>query len=440
MRVKRLSFGVACLVCAFPAAFVCAAYLSFANHITPQRCESEGTPALLIVTENNKRILSKEKYVKASFKIEWEGGSAQGDCKIRGRGNTTWVTRELFKRPYLLKLNEAAPLLGFPQASKWVLMANTADKTSLRNAYASYLATEIWGSAAWTPRYRFIALFINGKYNGLYALTEKIEAGEGRVEIDTEAGSFLLEVRSQKNKAWDFVSERGVEFSIREPEDKTESEYLDMQAFIQSVEDALFQDDFADKENGWRRFLDEKTFVDWYLVNEFTKNHDARFQASCYMYYDAEREKIFMGPVWDFDLSCGNISWHEVDDPEGFWVSLTYWYKRLFEDDSFAENVKSRWNERKDELAKSTDIINSMSEEIFSAMLTNDSVWRNIGNRQWPHAPGWRKRKTYRAEIKYMTDFLEKRFEWMDRALNNLNEPDEKSCEDADVGSKQTTK
>ncbi|MBQ1727487.1 MAG: CotH kinase family protein, partial [Treponema sp.] len=151
------------------------AMLSFSAHITPQKCEESGTPVLYIDTEGGKKIKTKEKYVKATYSINYGGKNLSGSCKIRGRGNTTWKTRELYKKPYLLKLDKAASLLGLPEAEKWILMANTADKTSLRNAYAYYLAKNVWKDGLWTPDAKFLALFVNGRYEGLYALTEKIE-------------------------------------------------------------------------------------------------------------------------------------------------------------------------------------------------------------------------------------------------------------------------
>lgn len=357
-----------------------------------------------IDTMAGKKINSKINYVTAMYEAE----ELSGSCKIRGHGNTTWQTRELYKRPYLLKLNKAAPLFGMEQSKKWILMANTADKTSLRNEYAYFLARNVWNRMKWTPDARFAAVFINGKFNGLYQVTEKIEYEK----LSLPKGSFLATVNSRLNKEWNFRTSRGTKISIRMGE-KSEAEYKQMEQIIQNAEDVIFSPDFKSAEKGWQSVIDEDSFVDWYLINEFTKNHDAKFQASCYFYYDSQAKKIFMGPLWDLDISCGNINYDGCQDPEGFWVNKDQWYKRLFEDEYFAGKVAERWNETKQKLISSFDWLENESKNVKPFVMLNDSVWHNLGRRQWPHAPGWKNRKTYESEVDYMTDFLKKRAQWM---------------------------
>lgn len=374
------------------------------NQISPEKCEEIGLSVMHIDTMAGKKINSKINYVTAMYEAEEFSGS----CKIRGHGNTTWQTRELYKRPYLLKLNKSAPLFGMKQSKKWILMANTADKTSLRNEYAYFLARNVWNRMKWTPDARFAAVFINGKFNGLYQVTEKVEYEK----LSLPEGSFLATVNSRLNKEWNFRTQRGTKISIR-MEQKSEAEYKKMEQIIQNAEDVIFSPDFKSAEKGWQSVIDEDSFVDWYLINEFTKNHDAKFQASCYFYYASQAKKIFMGPLWDMDISCGNINYDGCQDPEGFWVNKDQWYKRLFEDEYFAEKVAERWNETKQKLISSFDWLENESKNVKPFVMLNDSVWHNLGRRQWPHAPGWKNRKTYESEVDYMTDFLKKRAQWM---------------------------
>ena len=383
-------------------------FLSAQSRISSETCEKLGLKVMYIDTLAGKKIANKTDYISSRYEL----GEFSGGCKIRGRGNTTWVTRELFKRPYLVKLDEARPLLGQMAAQKWVLMANTADKTSLRNSYARFLATQVWNRMRWTPDASFVALFLNGKFNGLYELTEKIEYAS----ISLPEDSFLAVVNDRLNKEYNFTTTNGTKISIR-MKDKTTGEYDRMRHTVQAAEDALFAEDFA-KDSGWRRFLDEDSFVDWYLVNEFTKNHDARFQASCWFYFDSSSQKIFMGPIWDFDLSCGNIRWHTCDDPEGFFVNSEQWYKRLFEDETFFVKVRQRYAQTRQQLSLSLEWLQSEADRIKPLVELNDTVWHNIGHRQWPHAPGWKDRKTYESEVAYMMDFLKKRKAWFDEVFS----------------------
>lgn len=106
------------------------------NQITEQRCQALGLPILKITTSKNKNITKKDDYLSATYEM----GEYFGKCRIRGHGNTTWTTRELYKRPYLLTLDDCAPLGGLTSGKKWILMANMADKAILRNYYAEHLA------------------------------------------------------------------------------------------------------------------------------------------------------------------------------------------------------------------------------------------------------------------------------------------------------------
>ena len=102
---------------------------------------------------------------------------------IKGRGNSTWFSN---KRPYSLKLSAESDLLGMGQASKWVLLANSQDPTNLNNKLVMDLASRV--SSQWAPECQWVDLYLNGQYNGLYLLTEKVESHSNRLSIDTFGG------------------------------------------------------------------------------------------------------------------------------------------------------------------------------------------------------------------------------------------------------------
>ena len=204
------------------------------NHITVEKCKKLNLPILYIVTDNNKRISKKESYVGAHYELD----EFYGKCKIRGHGNTTWVTRELYKKPYLLNLEKSAPLAGLQRAKKWILMANTADKAVLRNFYGENLAKNAWNNFKWTPSSRFITLIVNGKYSGLYELFEKVEMENGRLADFCGPGSFLACVNSRMDKEYNFITKNNIKFSIRSPE-ATQDVYVSWHQILQSFEDKI---------------------------------------------------------------------------------------------------------------------------------------------------------------------------------------------------------
>ena len=117
--------------------------LSSSQRISPETARATGFPVIFVDTLAGKKI-GRNNYVSARFELD---GISLG-CKIRGRGNTTWETRELYKKPYLLKFDAPTSLLGMQSARKWLLIANTADKAFIRNSYALHVLSKIWGRMA----------------------------------------------------------------------------------------------------------------------------------------------------------------------------------------------------------------------------------------------------------------------------------------------------
>lgn len=364
-----------------------------------------------------------------------------GKCKIRGHGNSTWKTAFTQKKPYLLKLEKNEPLLGLASAKKWVLLADATDRSMLRNYYAEYLTHNVWNKMRWNPRSRFITLFVNGKYRGVYSLTEKVEVAENRVEFAGEG--FLAEIDSHGGRPYSFSVPSGEKFHIRSPKSTLEN-YEKWAEKIRSLENLLFSDEW--KENGgYQKYFDLDSFVDWYLLSEYSKNYDANFYNSVFMNYDYSAEKLYMGPAWDHDIGFGNTSksstspgsygsllsnnaWIQMfnffdplknssaaKDYEGFLINQSHWYNRMFGDDEFVSLVKERWAETRDPLKKSIEWIREQGRDLEEAAELNDSVWHIIGSANWPRAPGYRDRKTYRSEVEFLVDWCEKRLEWLDK-------------------------
>lgn len=406
--------------------------------VTVERCEKLGLPVLLIETDKNRPIKRKDKYVKASYVL----GEFSGRCKIRGRGNSTWKTTFTQKRPYLLKLDEPRSLAGFHASRKWVLMANAADRSMLRNCYAEYLSHKVWNRMPWNPSSQFITLFVNGKYLGLYGLTEKVDIAENRIEFSGEG--FLAEIDSHGGRPYSFPGIDGLNFHIRQPESSQEN-YERWAEKILELERILYSDNYAG-EDGWKKHFDEASLVDWYLLAEFSKNYDAKFYNSVFMTYDYEKGKLFMGPAWDHDIAFGNtaksstsvfshsygsllsnnawismFSFWDLEgnstaarDEEGFLINQDYWYNRLFSDEFFVERVKARYRETRGQLSQSLVWLEEQGKKLTEAAELNDSVWHILGSAMWPRAPGYRERRTYGSEVDYLVSWCRNRMKWLD--------------------------
>src|SRR5690606_10501052 len=102
------------------------------NHTYIVKFSDTGLPTIHLFTDG-KSIESKEEYVDGKIKITKGLESEvlfEGITEIKGRGNSTWG---MPKKPYRIKMDEKAPLLGMPADKSWVLMANYGDQSLLRN-------------------------------------------------------------------------------------------------------------------------------------------------------------------------------------------------------------------------------------------------------------------------------------------------------------------
>ena len=222
-------------------------------------------------------------------------------------------------------------------------MANYTDKTSLRNATAFYMGE--LSNLDWTPRMHFVEVMLNGRYNGTYQLGEKIKISKNRVNVDDSGILFEIDDKAayEPDARYFYVEHIAQPVNIKDPEVEYNDEtYQYAYSFLKLVDETLFSDNFTDPVEGWRKLMDEDSFVDWYLINEISKNNDACFWSSCFMNLK-KGGKLKMGPLWDFDIAFGNVYYNGNDDPEGFWVKSVTWYDRLFQDPLFMAKVKQRF-------------------------------------------------------------------------------------------------
>ena len=367
-----------------------------------------GLPVLWIDTEDGAEIVSKDDYLNAHFKLvenDTNEGVTELDGQIKGRGNTTWLAP---KKPYRLKFNEKEGFLGEPKDKSWVLLANYFDKTMIRNATAFYMGDI--SHLEYTPHFHFVDVVLNERYQGTYQLGDNLNISKNRVNVGDDG--FLLEIDAKaETEDVTFNTEFiGHPINIKDPDVQIEDDnYNYVKDFVNTAESVLFSDIFTDKNKGWQHYLDLDSFVDWYLINEITKNNDACFYSSCYM--NLKRGgKLKMGPLWDFDIAFGNINYNGCDTPDGFWIKNVTWYDRLFQDPVFVARVKERFDYFYNH---QDDILNFIDEQVrylSRSVEENDIRWDIINSKIWPreNVIG-----DYQDEIKFMKDWLKERFEWL---------------------------
>lgn len=378
-----------------------------------------GLPIIWIETEGRQEIISKEEYLKASFKLQENvitrgaGDVLIDSVLIKGRGNTTWG---MPKKPYRLKFDKKQSLLGEPMDKSWVLLSNYADKTMLRVYTAFYMG--YISNLDYTPKSHFAELILNGQYNGTYLVCDKIKISADRVNVGNDG--FLLEVDTKAEDGditfrLDHISEL---INIKEPENISvgDDNYNYITAFMSKADSVLYSSNFTDPDNGWQKYIDMDSFVDWYLINEITKNNDALMYSSCYM--NLKRGgKIKMGPLWDFDLAMGNLYYNVTCYYDGLWMRYAEWINRMFDDPVFVSKVKERFDYfygRKDDIMRT---INENAQYLRYAVKENENRWHTFYEFTWPNYDIW---GSYQNEVQSMKEWLNSRFEWLKAEFDKM--------------------
>ena len=334
--------------------------------------------------------------------------------ELRGRGNSTWSKP---KKPYAIRLGRRASVLGLPEHKRWVLLANYLDHTQMRSELGFFIGRLT--TLPYTPRTAFAEVVMNGDFLGTYQLAEHIKVDENRLNIPPE--SFLLETDSRATAAAGDVFFRVDHIPypvvIKNPDTAPgQPAYTRVAEYVQAADRALFGPDFRDPDKGYRAWIDVESFAEWYLVNEITKNNDACFFASCFMHL-APGGKLRMGPLWDFDLAFGNVTYNDNERPEGFWIKRqTAWFARLFEDPAFVELVRERfaWFDSHRELIYHQT--ERLADRLATPVTGDNGVWGHYegGADATTVLPQWHA-DTYR-----LRQWLDTRLDWMGEALSGL--------------------
>lgn len=372
-----------------------------------------GLPVMWIETEGRQDITSKENYLKASFKLQ-ENVTTRGagdvlidSVNIKGRGNTTW--RNFPKKPYALKFDKKVSLLNESKDKSWVLLANYGDKSMMRNSISFYLGHI--SNLDYTPKSHFVELILNGVYNGTYLLCEKLKISKDRVNVGDDG--FLIEIDAYAPEESDsrifYTSHLEKSVNIKDPDVEYDDDNFNyIKEYVLMSEKALYSDNFTDPDDGWQKYLDINSFVDWYLINEIIKNVDGARHSG---YMNMSRgKKLKMGPLWDFDISLGNCNYLECGLPDGFFVKQYGWFPRLFEDPAFVAKVKERfdffYSKRNDIMRE----INATATYLKYAVQENDNKWHTFYTQTWPNYDVW---GSYNNEVQSMKEWLNARFEWL---------------------------
>jgi len=368
-----------------------------------------------------------------------------GHITIERRGNSSqWND----KRPYRFETvdqdgeNNNVELLGMPEENDWVLYAPWQDKTMIRNVLAYQLSNDM---GRYASRTRYVELYLNGDYQGIYVLMEKIKRDNDRVNIsklnpeeiegDDLTGGYILKFD------WFFTGDNiggfqsdhdGVTYNYHYPKPSDivpeQEEYI--QDYIDDFENIMLSSNYADSITGYPSIMNVESFVDFILVQELAKNVDA-YRLSTYIYKDKESidNRLTAGPVWDFNHGFGNCDYGQTWEPEDWLLEynpeggdqMSFWWELLWQDENFRAKVSNRYSELRSNIFSEShifEIIDSSVVDMGESINRNFLKWPVLGVYLWPNFQVF---NTYEEEILYLKSWISQRLSWMDSQILQLD-------------------
>lgn len=374
------------------------------------------TGILIVSIQTPEQVAVKRQYVQHSIlDITYSSDLMflSGEIMIKGRGNSSWVYP---KKPYsFLQANGPQP------AASWVLLANYDDKSLMRNDVAFFMGREM-SSLDFTPRFWFADFILNGQYEGVYQIGEGIDVGADRVDVGEDG--ILLEVdgKSRYHEVTFSTTRLTHPINIHYPEViEGSAEYNGIRSYVQKAEDALFAENFTDEKDGYRKYFDIDSFVEWYIINEIAKNVDAAFFTSCFIHL-RKGGKLKMGPLWDFSMAFGghkdNEFGHMVANvPENFYLRNVRWYARLFQDPVFVAKVKERFNHYFSHRQMIYDRIDVDCQLLLHKVYLDNRLWGRLCDK---NASEKKVESAYQTHVEDMKEWIEKRMQWLKTNIDAL--------------------
>lgn len=368
--------------------------------------------------------------------IEIRGSSSGGFAK-KGYGVET-------RGPDSMNYNVS--LFDWPADNDWVLHAPYSDKSLIRNVITYELARRM---GRYAPRTKLCEVILNGQYQGVYVLVEKIKKSQGRVAVDgldydevddqSITGGYIVKIDKTTSGgivAWSSPymaaspSNAYIKYQLHDPEiDEINPLQLNyIENYITSFEDALSGPDFLDPNIGYRKYIDVGSFIDFMIMNEISKNVDGyRISTFYHKNHIKDGGKFVAGPLWDFNLGWGNANYCEGGLSSGWEIDFNsicggtlvnpFHWQRFLDDPNFVHELNCRWQTLRQSVLHEDSLmayIDGLALYLNDAADRNFQKWTILGSYIWPNNYIG---NSYADEINYLKTWLQSRLLWMDENM-----------------------
>lgn len=409
--------------------------------------ESSNLPIVIIETTGGLEIPDEPKIPATMTIIDNGSGSRNfvsdamnassldynGPIEIEYRGSTSSF---LPKKQYAFTTynltgdKDNVSLLGMPKENDWILNGFAYDPSLMRDFLSYQLSLKI---GQYASRGVYCEVILNGVYQGLYVLQEKLKADDNRIDInkidpsdnsgDDLTGGYITKADKTEGSdqaAWwmeSYVDGYFTAFIHEHPKPTTvtfqQNNYIQDQFFNLSGAAASNNVSLA---YGYPSIIDIPSFIDFIIINELASNVDA-YQFSTFFHKD-RNGKLRAGPVWDFNLTFGNdlFEWGFDRSHTDVWqfddggnVGAKFW-KDLYDDPTFKCYLSKRW-------LKLTEPGQSLHPEQINLLI--DDVVNRISEAVERENMRWGTIGDHEAHIVSMKQWLTERIFWITSELQS---------------------
>lgn len=245
-----------------------------------------------------------------------------GNCNIRVHGNTSFYAE---KKSYQFSLESDEEILGMSAQSKWVLISEYVDSTFMKDAIMYRLSMNTGDK--YTPEFRYVNVYLNGQYEGLYLLLQKIDIDGGNIDLNNlevvnevagdrdmnqnNTGGYLVELgtveATQETPENLFVETPNRCMEVKAPVNITKDQHEYLTDLVNEAEQALYLPDGEKTKSGktWSGYYDPESWARQYVLQEISANYDTEYSSE-YFYVKENERKLYGGPAWDFDRSIND--------------------------------------------------------------------------------------------------------------------------------------
>ena len=385
------------------------------NYFTPTNL-----PLMIINTKNSEEPLSLENYIDSTIILINGSNIINQSASIKLRGHST-ATRP--KKPYKIKFNndKKEDLLYLGAFKKWAILANHYDKSLIRNILAFEISKIV--ELKFTPNCKPVDVIVNGNFRGNYFICDQIEVKKKRVDIeknegDDISGGYLIEIdkRATEEEKF-FLTDKGLVGEIKYPDedDITKEQENYIKQYLNKLEKYTYLGDL--------KYLDLPSFYKYFIVQEFCGDIDSML-SSFHCHKKKADDKLYFGPVWDYDLSFDNddrlIPTNEKDKFALYYGasagSTRDFFINLLKTKDVMKNIEKTWTE-----LKAGDFNIEKLKAFINEQKTLLEESANLNSLKWYGSKIGKGKDDFVNSVNVVINYIEKRFDSLTNLIANFD-------------------